>query len=45
MDEARNTNKVQSDMEVEKQKMKDEIPEKGPEIQQKEPRKCKREAQ
>ena len=45
MDKVRSTDKVQSDMEVEKQKIKVEIPEKGPDIQQKEPGNRKREAQ
>ena len=45
MDKVRSTDKVQSDMEVEKQKITTEMPEKGPDIQQKEPKKRKREAQ
>ena len=45
MDKVQSIDKVQSDMEVEKQKIKVEIPEKGHDIQQKEPRKRKRQAQ
>ena len=45
MDKVRSTDKFQSDMEVEKQKIKAEIPEKGLDIQQKEPGRWKREAQ
>ena len=45
MDKVRSIDKFQSDMEVEKQKIKAKIPEKGSDLQQKEPGKHKREAQ
>ena len=45
MDKVRSFDKVQSDMEAEKQNMKAETQLKGLEIQQKEPGKWKREAQ